>query len=292
VSALESRYRRLLRIYPPTYRRESGEEVLGTLLQASAGRRSPSLRETAGLIVGGITARARAVTRHPVSWWADGLHLGILLIALANLALDLAYVYPEPWNGYTPWVIGSLVLTVALVRGWLWVALPLALASAVPTVGGPLLGTGPRGVLAAHGPVYAGPQTWSLVVQYLAMAAGLIALALRPSRELRRRSYGWLLVPLVVWTSAHTHTSMTWTVRPILVILVLAAGVWATAAARDLRWLVAATIFVPATIAPDTAMALAGSGSPTANTVITWGIEVGLTMVMGRTALRTRRPAA
>jgi len=292
VSALESTYRRLLRTYPPTYRREHGEELLGTLLEASAGRRSPSLRETAGLIGGGFTARVRAVTHHPMSWWADGLHLGILLIALANLAMDLAYAYPQPWNGYTPWVIGSLVLTVALVRGWLWVALPLALALAFPTVGGPLLGTGLRGVLAAHGPVYAGPQTWFLVVQYLTMTVGLIALALRPSRELRRRSYGWLVIPLAVWASTHTYTSMTWTVRPILEILMLAAGVWATAAARDLRWLMAALIFVPASIGPDTAVALVGSGSPTPDATVTWGIEVGLTMVIGLMALRTRRPQA
>ncbi|MDN3355602.1 hypothetical protein [Actinomadura sp. DC4] len=90
MSALESHYRRLLRAYPPAYRQAHGEEIIGTLLQASGDRRLPSPVEAAGLIGGGVTARMRAATAHPVAWWADGLHLGVLLIALANLALNLS----------------------------------------------------------------------------------------------------------------------------------------------------------------------------------------------------------
>lgn len=270
MSTLESHYRRLLRAYPPAYRQAHGEEIIGTLLQASGDRCLPSLREAAGLVGGGITARMRAATRYPVPWWADGLHLGILLIAMTNLALNLAHLYPHPWNASTPWVIGYLVLTVALVRGWLWVALPLALAVAFPAVDF-VLGTRMPGVPAG------------LAVQYLTVAAGLIVLALRRSRGLRRRSYVWLAVPLIAWAVAHAHTP------PTLEVLLLSAGIWATAAARDLRWLLAAAIFVPATTGPDVVIAQVYPITPTAATVVSWVTEVALVLVMGLTAQRTRR---
>lgn len=270
MSALESHYRRLLRAYPPAYRQAHGEEIIGTLLEASAGRHLPSLREAAGLIGGGITARIRAATRHPVPWWADGLHLGILLIALTNLALNLAHLYQHPWNASTPWAIGYLVLTVALVRGWLWVALPLALAVAFPAVDF-VPGTPVPGVPA------------DLAVRYLAVAAGLIALALRRSRVLRRRSYVWLAVPLITWAAAHAHTP------PTLEVLLLSAGIWATAAARDLRWLLAAAIFVSVTIGSDAVITQVYPITPTAATVVFWVTEVALVLVMGVTAQRTRR---
>lgn len=35
MSSLEGRGRRLLRAYPPAYRAERGEEIIGTLLEAS-----------------------------------------------------------------------------------------------------------------------------------------------------------------------------------------------------------------------------------------------------------------
>ncbi|GLY80532.1 hypothetical protein [Actinoallomurus iriomotensis] len=275
MSALESHYRRLLHAYPPAYRQAHGEEIIGTLLQASADRRLPSPREAAGLIGGGITARMRAATEHPVAWWADGLHLGILLIALTNLALNLAYI-SAPSIASAPWVIGYLVLSVALVRGWLWVALPLALAVAIPAVDFVFSARVP-GALA------------DLAVQYLAVAVGLVVLSLRRSRGLRKRSYLWLAVPVIAWAAAHVHTSMTWTVQPAIAVFLLSAGIWATAAARDLRWLLAAAIFVPATIGPDAVITQVYPTAPTAATIVFWGVEVALVLVIGLTAQRTRR---
>jgi hypothetical protein len=214
MSALESHYRRLMHAYPPAYRQAHGEEIIGTLLQASADRRLPSPREAAGLVGGGITARMRAATGHPVSWWADGLHLGILLIALANLALNLAYIHPAPSNASVPWVIGYLVLSVALVRGWLWVA----------------------------------------------------------------------------WAAAHVHAPMASAVQPAIVLFLLSTGIWATAAARDLRWLLAAAIVVPATIGPDAILTQVYPMSAMNSTaaIVFWGVEVALVLVIGLTAQRTR----
>ncbi|HMH94538.1 MAG TPA: hypothetical protein VK586_26065 [Streptosporangiaceae bacterium] len=46
MTALERRWRWLLRAYPAWYRRERGDEILGTLMEASPpGRRRPSLRD-------------------------------------------------------------------------------------------------------------------------------------------------------------------------------------------------------------------------------------------------------
>jgi hypothetical protein len=58
VSALQRRYRWLLRPYPAWYRRERSGEMLGTLLEASPpGRGWPTFRDTRALIAGGLRAR-------------------------------------------------------------------------------------------------------------------------------------------------------------------------------------------------------------------------------------------
>ena len=55
---LECRIRLMLRAYPPGYRADRGEEVLGTLLEATAdGRDWPSARDCWSLLAGGTRAR-------------------------------------------------------------------------------------------------------------------------------------------------------------------------------------------------------------------------------------------
>jgi hypothetical protein len=59
VTGLERRCRLLLRAYPAAYRRDRGEEIIGTLLEATpAGRSWPLVRDVRGLITGGLRARA------------------------------------------------------------------------------------------------------------------------------------------------------------------------------------------------------------------------------------------
>lgn len=59
MTALEARCRWLLRAYPAWYRRQRGEEMLGTLMEASpVGRRWPSLRDIWAMIMGGLRVRA------------------------------------------------------------------------------------------------------------------------------------------------------------------------------------------------------------------------------------------
>lgn len=59
MSALERRYRFLLRAYPASYRRDRGEEIIGTLLQAvPSGRNHPGWRDAWALLLGGLRVHA------------------------------------------------------------------------------------------------------------------------------------------------------------------------------------------------------------------------------------------
>jgi multisubunit Na+/H+ antiporter MnhF subunit len=59
MTALARRCRLLLRAYPAAYRQERGEEIIGTLLEATPqGRSWPLARDVRGLAVGGLRARA------------------------------------------------------------------------------------------------------------------------------------------------------------------------------------------------------------------------------------------
>lgn len=108
MSALEGRYRGLLRAYPPDYRSAYGEEIIGTLMEVSEpGRERPAVREMAALITGGLTARVRTATGNAVPWWVDGLHLGVLMVVLVNLIS-----YPGG-NHYPWWLAGSALLVLA-----------------------------------------------------------------------------------------------------------------------------------------------------------------------------------
>jgi hypothetical protein len=58
VTPLERRCRWLLLTYPAWYRRRRGEEMLGTLLEASPpGGRWPSFRDARALVTGGLRVR-------------------------------------------------------------------------------------------------------------------------------------------------------------------------------------------------------------------------------------------
>jgi hypothetical protein len=59
MTALERNSRRLLRVYPAAYRRERGDEIIGTLLEATPGGRAwPRLRDARALVVCGLQTRA------------------------------------------------------------------------------------------------------------------------------------------------------------------------------------------------------------------------------------------
>jgi hypothetical protein len=92
---LERRARALLRAYPAEYRRERGEEIIGTLLEAApSGRSFPSARDARSLVNGGRHARAARNRRLSAR---ENLRLAMLL-GMAVFAARSFY-YPD-YLGY------------------------------------------------------------------------------------------------------------------------------------------------------------------------------------------------
>jgi hypothetical protein len=226
---LERRYRWLLLAYPPDYRAAHGEEIIGTLLEAaSPTQRSPSGREATGLLLGGLRTRARqASAASPPRVWSEGLHLGVLLIVLANLsqALELA-------RG--PWTVLVAVGAVAVLRGWTRTAM-VATALAALAAARPLL---PPVELPWWLPGYG---DWSAVARYAVPVAVLAVLAWPRGSRPRPRSWWWLLLPIV--HLALPPVSQPWLVAGLGVGL-LAAVLVVTVGALDPRPAVATAVFL------------------------------------------------
>ncbi len=186
--ALERRYGRLLRAYPASYRRERGDEILSTLLEAaSAGQGWPSLRDARALVMGGL--RVRAAQNHRLGT-ATNLRLAALLgVALwlaLNCALGISRSFSPSGHAVTgqpgfQWLVWPLVL-VAVVLVWF---APRAVALAVPLV-------------AAAASVVAWPPSQKLLEFTLALLA-LAALSL--GRERPPRSWLWWLAAFAAWAA-------------------------------------------------------------------------------------------
>ena len=117
-SRLERRIRLLLRAYPPGYRADRGEEMLGTLLEATAdGRDWPSARDAWSLLAGGIRAR-RAGNRQlgPVTSLRQAIALGLALYLSWGSA---QFLLPDPLTRAhgTPMLAGFL-LAAAAFAAW------------------------------------------------------------------------------------------------------------------------------------------------------------------------------
>src|SRR6185437_13296345 len=94
-AALERRYRRLLRCYPPGHRLVHREEMLGVLLAtARPGQRAPGARQTVNLVTCGLDIRARrALSSLADESWQDALAVVSLItpaVMLITAALDFA----------------------------------------------------------------------------------------------------------------------------------------------------------------------------------------------------------
>ena len=126
MSALERRCRTLLRAYPRWYRRQRGEEMLATLLEASRpGQRWPSARDARALITGGLRVRAaqdqRLTTGASLRLAAQlGVALSLLLLvanSLATATLVWVHVYaPYAHAGYL--LASALLGLAAVVAAW------------------------------------------------------------------------------------------------------------------------------------------------------------------------------
>ena len=126
MTKLEHRCRLLLRAYPAAYRQDRGEEIIGTLLEATPeGRSWPRARDVRSLVMGGIRARAAQNRRLTT---AANLRIAALVGAAGYLAFS-ALVYLR---------VGVLALTAQTGRahaaGWLLLPVAVLLGVAVAMV--------------------------------------------------------------------------------------------------------------------------------------------------------------
>lgn len=246
-SPLTRRYEALLQIYPAAFRDRHGADIIGTLMERSTpGQRVPSLRETAAIVREGLAARARQATESPVSCWADGLHLGVLVLAVVHLVHVFADIVLQGRSAW-PWVAASVALTLTLLRGRLWAALPLALGSAFVVSRAMLFGYAAADwPLLSNATVY---QGWISLTPYWLMAVGVVVLTARRSRALRPRSWWWLAIPVTTFTGdalfgVELYSELGSLGRAGLEGGLLLAGIWITTVTRSPRWALAAAIYV------------------------------------------------
>ncbi|WP_049557249.1 hypothetical protein [Nonomuraea sp. SBT364] len=292
MTRLERRYRLLLRAYPSGYRSDHGDELLDVLLDtAEPGRALPPAREAAALVAGGMRARLTEAARGPA--WADGLHLGVVALALVNLAALIPYTAETGL-----WVALSALGLLAVLRGWVRLALPvLALTgskSVAITLGQPWLDRTLLPVLPG-GPWEGGPALYgnagpvATATSCALVVLGLLVLAARADPP-RRRSWWWLLaLPVAAgadpgWGDLAAPGAQT-VVRVVLEAALLVAAVYAGHVTRDGRWAVAAAAyFLPAT-------ADLGEHLSTASRqeIAHWGLLAVLTLGAAATPFATRR---
>ncbi len=129
MTRLERRCRFLLRAYPSGYREERGEEIIGTLLEATPdGRSWPRFRDIRALIVAGLRARAAQSRRLST---ATNMRLAVLFGAGIYLSLAAAgylsrFALSDVTSANATLILGQ--------SGWLALLNGLLLAAAVLSV--------------------------------------------------------------------------------------------------------------------------------------------------------------
>ncbi|MEV6693989.1 hypothetical protein AB0M35_21210 [Micromonospora sp. NPDC051196] len=122
MNELERRYRRLLRAYPVDYRRERGDEIVGTYLDlAVPERRWPSLADANDLLRGGLRQRLRASGATDL---LPGVRIAGLL-ALTTAAFLAGFWATVERNGPNPeWGVPSFgpFVSVGVIAWFAWLA--------------------------------------------------------------------------------------------------------------------------------------------------------------------------
>jgi hypothetical protein len=142
MSPLERRCRTLLRAYPRWYRRQRGDEMLATLLEASQpGQSWPSARDARALILGGLRVRAgqdqRLTTGANLRLAAQlGAALTLLLLAANSLTIATLvwmHVY-APYSRGGFYLASGLLVLAAVAAAW-FAPRPVVAVLAVPAAG-------------------------------------------------------------------------------------------------------------------------------------------------------------
>ncbi|WP_055479536.1 hypothetical protein [Sphaerimonospora mesophila] len=254
--ALERRYRLLLRAYPRDYRERFGDEFIGTLLETTPpGRALPGMTESAALVRGGLRTRIAGAAHGPP--WPDGLHLGLLIVSLADLGLLLPYAGSIPL-----WVCLSAGVVLAVAHGRVRLAMPLvllvgskttAIALGRPWLDQTLVPVFPDSFWGNETALYGMGGPITPVITHAVLLLGLLVLAVRPRPPRRRFPGWWALAPLVACTDPAWLTVAAGSPRSLarvgLEAALLLLAVWAGAATGDPRWAVAAVPYVLVQIA-------------------------------------------
>jgi hypothetical protein len=209
MTRLERRIWLLLRAYPAQYRKQRGEEMLGTLLDTTPpGRTWPMPRDVRALLAGGLQARAAANRRLPLR---ANVRTAVFVGLAAFLGYDAVDTLSSAWSAQgalsrwiePPWdfgwgpVISPALILMTVVLAWLSRRRAVVVVAAIPAwieslavrTGGPC---GP-GLASACSQLehafghYFGTAQWDEIVR-LACLVGLVAVAGGDKRPGR----GWM----------------------------------------------------------------------------------------------------
>ncbi|HTX45017.1 MAG TPA: hypothetical protein VMD48_02015 [Solirubrobacteraceae bacterium] len=109
-ATLERRYRRLMRLYPRSYRDEHGEDMVGVLMNgAGSGKRRPGFIETLDLLHNALTIHARY-------WWQmrAATERNSLTVRNARLVIRIRLAV-------VAWL--TFVTVMLCIAGYWWIAL-------------------------------------------------------------------------------------------------------------------------------------------------------------------------
>jgi hypothetical protein len=220
MTALERRCRLLLRVYPAAYRQDRGEEIIGTLLEATpAGRSWPGARELRGIALGGL--RARAALNRRLTTTAN-----LRIAALVGVTVYLAFALS--------------IYVIMLTRGGIgWPSLPVA---ALVVMAGTLAWVSRRRGLVLTAVIAAAIavslvfswrlSTLGIVVTVLACLAAVALLGRRDERPGRRWLPAVALVAAIPLLSALTSGTGHLVFGPLLAGLGILSLLWMVIDAR------------------------------------------------------------
>jgi hypothetical protein len=243
MSKLERRCRLLLHAYPAAYRRERGEEMVGTLLEATTtGHVWPPLRDLRSLIAGGIRARAahnreRTTAANLRVAALAGIAAYLAFSATAQLRLFVRYQVDLGWGSQFspyPWPLAAglilMLVTVALV--WLSGRRSVVLCGALPAAA----------AISYAGPW--GPTVNATFIGYLGCLAAMVALASGRCRP------GWRWLGPVGLAAALPLAPALAGVAPLMTLLLVLGAVGIAWMAVDARPAVAICVFFMAAMLP------------------------------------------
>jgi hypothetical protein len=238
VSPLERRARWLLRSYPAEYRHERGDEIIGTLLEATPdGRAWPRFRDARALAAGGVKARAaRNRQRSTATNCRVAVMAGLALYFSLWVTTDVVWFVVTHWHNWSAALSGLLIVATVLLA---WAGSRVAVLAAA------IVGSA---VIVASGlgsSVLVGPS----LIEVLGLG-GLVVLA----RDADRPSWRWLWLPgLIIATSALVETGVVFLTVSYafsrltllaLVVMAFAALLWI---AIDARLMVAVLTYLAVT---------------------------------------------